>query len=62
MTGYGDIAMAGIGIVLKAERFPLQFGIGLCQGVVPLAADVIAAVISWIMFAVTIRKMHREQL
>ena len=38
MTGYGDIAMAGIGIVLKAERFPLQFGIGLCQGVVPLAA------------------------
>lgn len=38
MTGYGDIAMAGIGIVLKAERFPLQFGIGLCQGIVPLIA------------------------
>lgn len=38
MTNYGDIAMAGIGIVLKAERFPLQFGIGLCQGIVPLIA------------------------
>lgn len=38
MTGYGDIAMAGIGIVLKAERLPLQVGIGLYQGIVPIVA------------------------
>lgn len=38
MSSYGDIAMAGIGIVLKAERLPLQIGIGLYQGIVPLVA------------------------
>lgn len=38
MSGYGDIPLAAIGIVLKAERIPLQAGIGLCQGLVPLAA------------------------
>ena len=37
MAGYGDIALAGIGIVLKVERFPLNVGIGICQGVMPLA-------------------------
>ena len=37
-SGYGDTALAAIGIVLKAERFPQQIGIGLCQGMVPLVA------------------------
>lgn len=36
MVGYGDIPLAAVGIVLKAERFPLNVGIGLCQGIVPL--------------------------
>ena len=38
MTRYGDIALAAIGIVLKAERLPLNVGVGLCQGMVPIAA------------------------
>lgn len=38
MTGYGDIAMAAVGIVLKAERLPLNVGIGLCQGMMPIVA------------------------
>ena len=38
VSGYGDTALAAIGIVLKAERFPQQIGIGLCQGMVPLVA------------------------
>ncbi len=38
MVGYGDIPLAAIGIVLKAERFPLNVGIGICQGVEPLIA------------------------
>lgn len=38
MAGYGDIALAAVGIVLKAERLPLQVGIGLYQGIVPLVA------------------------
>ena len=37
-SGYGDAALAAIGIVLKAERFPQQAGIGLCQAMVPLVA------------------------
>ena len=37
-SGYGDTALAAIGIVLKAERFPQQVGIGLCQSMVPLIA------------------------
>ena len=35
-SGYGDVALAAIGIVLKAERLPQQIGIGLCQSMVPL--------------------------
>ena len=35
---YGDIPLAAVGIVLKAERLPLNVGIGLCQGMMPLAA------------------------
>ena len=38
MVGYHDLALAAIGIVLKVERFPLNVGIGICQGIVPLAA------------------------
>lgn len=38
MSGYGDIALAAIGIVLKAERLPLNVGIGICQGMLPLVA------------------------
>lgn len=37
-TGYGDIPLAAIGIVLKAERLPLNVGVGLCQGMMPIAA------------------------
>ncbi len=37
-AGYGDTALAAIGIVLKAERFPQQVGIGLCQAMVPLVS------------------------
>ena len=35
-SGYGDIPLAAVGIVLKAERLPLNIGIGLCQGMMPL--------------------------
>ena len=38
MSTYGDVALAAIGIVLKAERLPLNVGIGICQGMVPLTA------------------------
>lgn len=37
-AGYGDVPLAAIGIVLKAERLPLSVGIGICQGMMPLAA------------------------
>ncbi len=37
-SGYGDIPLAAIGIVLKAERLPLNIGIGICQGMMPIAA------------------------
>ncbi len=38
MAGHGDVALAAMGIVLKVERLPLNIGIGLCLGMVPLAA------------------------
>lgn len=38
MSGYGNIALASVGIVLKAERLPLNVGIGICQGMVPIVA------------------------
>lgn len=38
MSGYGDLALAAIGIVLKVERLPLNVGIGICQGMLPLVA------------------------
>lgn len=36
MVSYHDLALAAIGIVLKVERFPLNVGIGICQGMLPL--------------------------
>ncbi len=38
MTAYGDAALAAVGIVLKAERLPLNVGVGLCQAMVPITA------------------------
>lgn len=38
MSGYGDIALAAVGIVLKAERLPLNVGFGICQAMVPIVA------------------------
>ncbi len=38
MVQYDDLALAAIGIVLKVERFPLNVGIGICQGMMPLVA------------------------
>ncbi len=37
MSQYSDTALAAIGIVLKAERLPLNIGIGLCLGMTPIA-------------------------
>ena len=38
MVSYGDLALAAVGIVLKVERFPLNVGVGICQGMLPLVA------------------------
>lgn len=38
MVSYNDVALAAVGIVLKVERFPLNVGIGICQGMMPLVA------------------------
>lgn len=38
MVSYHDLALAAIGIVLKIERFPLNVGVGICQGIMPLVA------------------------
>jgi len=38
MAAYGDIALAAVGIVLKAERIPLNTGVGITQGMMPLVA------------------------
>ena len=38
MVAYNEVALAAIGIVLKVERLPLNVGIGICQGMVPLVA------------------------
>lgn len=38
MVSYDDLALAAVGIVLKVERFPLNVGIGICQGMMPLVA------------------------
>lgn len=37
-AGYGDIPLAAMGIVLKLERIPINVGLGVCLGMVPLIA------------------------
>ena len=37
-SSYGDVELAAIGIVLKIERLPLNIGVGLSLGMVPLVA------------------------
>ena len=36
VAGYGDIAVAAVGIVKKLEMLPNNVGTGLCQGMIPL--------------------------
>lgn len=38
MSGYGDLALAAVGIVMKAERLPNAFNIGISQGMLPIVA------------------------
>lgn len=38
MSAYSDRALAAVGIVLKAERLPLNIGVGICQGMIPIVA------------------------
>ena len=42
-SGYGDIELAAYGIVQKADMLPLNIGMGLCQGMMPLVAYNFAA-------------------
>ncbi len=35
-SSHGDIELAAIGIVLKIERLPLNIGVGICLGMMPL--------------------------
>ena len=37
-AAHGDLQLAAMGIVLKVERLPLNIGIGICLGMVPLVA------------------------
>ena len=37
-ASYGDIPLAAMGIVLQLERLPLNIGLGICLGMVPLVA------------------------
>lgn len=38
MAGHGDLNLAAIGIVMKAERLPNAINTGICQGMLPLVA------------------------
>ena len=37
-SGYGDIPVAAIGLVKKINMLPMNVGMGLCQGMLPLVA------------------------
>ena len=37
-SGYGDHALAAVGIVKKIDMLPMNVGMGLCQGLMPLVA------------------------
>lgn len=43
MAAHGDVSLAALGIVLKAERLPNAINIGICQGMLPLVAYSFAA-------------------
>ena len=38
MSQYGDLPLAALGIVMKAERLPNAINIGICQGMLPIIA------------------------
>ena len=38
MSGHGDLPLAAIGIVMKAERLPNAINLGICQGMLPIVA------------------------
>lgn len=38
MASHGDLDLAAIGIVMKAERLPNAINVGICQGMLPLIA------------------------
>ena len=38
MAAHGDLELAAIGIVMKAERLPNAVNVGICQGMLPLVA------------------------
>lgn len=38
VAGYGDVELAAIGIVKKIDMLPLNVGMGLCQGMMPLVS------------------------
>lgn len=38
VSGYGDIPVAAFGIVKKIDMLPMNVGMGLCQGMMPLIA------------------------
>ena len=38
MVSYSEMSLAAIGIVLKVERLPLNVGVGICQGMMPIVA------------------------
>lgn len=38
MARYGDLQLAALGIVMKAERLPNAVNIGICQGMLPIIA------------------------
>lgn len=38
IVGYGDIPLAAMGIVKKVDLLPLNVGMGICQGMMPLVA------------------------
>lgn len=35
---HGDLELAAVGLILKVERLPLNIGVGICLGMVPLIA------------------------
>lgn len=37
-ASYGDFQLAAMGIVMKVERLPLNIGVGICLGMIPLIA------------------------